>query len=108
MKADRLAGDLLQHGETDFWKNVRKLNSNKASNSSCIDWVTGEQHIAEYWKSHYEGIFNSVQSTTHKNEVLRRLGTTEFYKDNMVVSKDEVATLNTIQWYLLVIRPTVF
>ena len=93
IKADRLAGDLLQHGETEFWKNVRKLNSNKASSSSCIDGVTGEQHIAEYWKSHYEGIFNSVQSTTHKNEVLRRLGTTEFYEDNMVVSKDEVATV---------------
>ena len=79
IKADRLAGDLLQHGETDFWKNVSKFNSNKASISSCIDGVTGEQHIAEYWKSHYEGIFNSVQSTTHKNEVLRRLGTIELY-----------------------------
>ena len=43
IKADRLAGDLLQHNVVDFWKNVRNLSSNKASNSTCIDavvWVS--------------------------------------------------------------------
>ena len=39
IKADRLAGDLLQHNVVDFWKNVRNLTSNKASNSTCIDAV---------------------------------------------------------------------
>ena len=33
IKADRLAGDLLQHNVVDFWENVRNLTSNKASNS---------------------------------------------------------------------------
>ena len=55
--ADRLAGDLLQHSVVDFWKNVRNLTSNKASNSTCIDAVVGERNIAEYWRSRYEGIF---------------------------------------------------
>ena len=45
IKADRLAGDLLQHNVVDFWKNVRNLTSNKASNSTCIDAVVGEQNI---------------------------------------------------------------
>ena len=67
IKADMLAGDLLQHNVVDFWKNVRNLSSNKASNSTCIDAVVGEQNIADYWRSHYEGIFNSVQNTTHQN-----------------------------------------
>ena len=71
IKADRLAGDLLQHNVVDFWKNVRNLTSNKASNS--IDAVVGEQNIADYWRSHYEGIFNSVPNTTHQNEILRNL-----------------------------------
>ena len=81
IKADRLAGDLLQHNVVDFWKNVRNLSSNKASNSTCIDAVVGEQNIADYWRSHYEGIFNSVQNTTHQNEILRKLETTEFHDD---------------------------
>ena len=61
IKADRLAGDLLQHNVADFWKNVRNLTSNKASSSTYIDAVVGEQNIADYWRSHYEGILNSVQ-----------------------------------------------
>ena len=69
IKADRLAGDL--HNVVDFCKNVRNLTSNKASNSTCIDAVVGEQNIADYWRSHYEGIFNSVQNTTHQNEILK-------------------------------------
>ena len=43
IKADMLAGDLLQHNVVDFWKNVRNLSNNKASNSTCIDAVVGEQ-----------------------------------------------------------------
>ena len=92
IKADRLAGDLRQHNVVDFWKNVRNLSSNKASNSTCIDAVVGEQNIADYWRSHYEGIFNSVQNTTHQNEILRKLETTEFHED-MTVTTNEVAKL---------------
>ena len=51
------------------------------SNSTCSDAVVGEQDIADYWRSHYEGIFNSVQDTTHQNELLRKLETTEFHED---------------------------
>ena len=90
IKSDRLAGDLLQDNVVDFWKNVRNLTSNKASNSTCIDAVVGEQNIADYWRSHYEGIFNSVQNTTHQNEILRKLETTEFHED-MTVTTNEVA-----------------
>ena len=46
--------------------------------------------MAEYWRSHYEGIFNSVQNTTHQNEILRKLETTEFHED-MTVTMNEVA-----------------
>ena len=41
---------------------MRKLTSNKASNSTFIFAVVGKQNIADYWRSHYEGIFNSVQN----------------------------------------------
>ncbi len=81
IKADRLAGDLLQHNVVDFWEN------NKVSNSTCIDAVVGDQNIADYRRSHYEGIFNSVQNTTHQNE---KLETTEFH-ENMTVTTNEVA-----------------
>ena len=90
IKADRLAGDLLQHNVVDFWENVRNLTNNKASKSTCIDAVVGEQNIADYFRSHYEGIFNSVQNTTHQNEILRKLETTEFHED-MTVTMNEVA-----------------
>ena len=69
---------------------MRNLTSNKASNSTCIDAVVCEQNIADYWRSHYEGIFNSVQNTTNQNEILRKLETTEFHED-MTVSTNEVA-----------------
>ena len=65
------------------------ITSNKASNSTCIDAVVCEQNIADYWRSHYEGIFNSVQNTTHQNEILRKLETTEFHED-MTVTTNEV------------------
>ena len=54
-EAGRLAGYLLQHDVVDFWKNVKNLTSNKASRSTCIDAIVGEQNIADYWRSHYEG-----------------------------------------------------
>ncbi len=79
----------MQHNVVDFWQNVTNFTSNKASNSTCIDAVVGEQNIADYWKSHYEGIFNSVQNTTHQNEILK-LETTEFLED-MKVTTNEVA-----------------
>ena len=69
---------------------MRKITSNKASNSTCIDAVVGEQNIADYWKSHYEGIFNSVQNTAHQNEILRKLEKSEFHED-MKVTRNEVA-----------------
>ena len=81
IKADGLAGDLLQHNVLDFWKNVRNLTSNKASNSTYIDAVVGEQNIADYWRSHYEGRFNSVQNTTHQNESWRQLSSIRIYDD---------------------------
>ena len=90
IKADRLAGDLLQQNAVDFWEKLRNVTSNKASNSTCIDAVVGEQNIAEYGRSHYEGIFNSVQNTTHQNDILRKLETTEFHED-MTVTTNEVA-----------------
>ena len=79
----------LHEGEIDR-HNVRNLTNNKASNSTCIDAVVGEQNIADYWRSHYEGIFNSVLNTTHQNEILRKLETTEFHED-MTVTTNEVA-----------------
>ena len=69
---------------------MRNPTSNKASNSTCIDAVVGEQNIADYWRSHYEGIFNAVQNTTPQNEILRKLGTLEFLED-MTVTTNEVA-----------------
>ena len=81
-----LAGYLLGHNVVDFWKNVRNLTSNKASNSTCIDAVVGEQNIADYCRSHYEGMINSVQNTTHQNEVLRKLEATEFHEDMTVTT----------------------
>ena len=92
INADRLAGDLLQHNVVEFWKAVRNItsNSNKASNSTCIDAVVSEQNLADYWRSHYEDIFNSVQNTTHQNEILRKLETTEFHED-MTITTNEVA-----------------
>ena len=92
IKADRLTGDLLQHNVVDFWKHVRNLTSHKALNSTCIDAVVGEQNIADYWRSHYDGIFNPVQNTTHQNEILRKLETTEFHED-MTVTTNEVAKM---------------
>ena len=52
----------------------------------------GEQNIADYWRSHYEGIFNSVPNTTHQNEILRKLETTEFH-DDMTVTTNGVANV---------------
>ena len=36
---------------------MRHLTSNKASNSTCIDAVVGEQNIADYWRQENPNIF---------------------------------------------------
>ena len=48
--ADALARDLYDKDLDEFWSSVRQLNRNSSLLSNCIDGVTSEKNISNYWK----------------------------------------------------------
>ena len=52
-RADALARDLYDKDLDEFWSSVRQLNRNSSLLSNCIDGVTGEKNISNYWKEHF-------------------------------------------------------
>ena len=49
-RADALARDLYDKDLDEFRSSVRQLNRNSSLLSNCIDGVTGEKNISNYWK----------------------------------------------------------
>ena len=66
----------LPRGEhTDFWKEIKALNSKKESLPLTVGGTSGESNIANLWKDHYSAIANSVGSADNRDQVMNALGT---------------------------------
>ncbi len=57
-----MAMKLINHNITDFWKEVRTLNSCGISLPCILDGVSGAENIVELWRQHYFRLFNCVQN----------------------------------------------
>ena len=51
-RADSLASDFFGKNIDDFWSSVRRSTQSSTILSNCIDDVSGEVHISNFWKEH--------------------------------------------------------
>ena len=89
IRNDKLANHLSELNMIDFWKQIKRMNNSKSVQANCIDGVTGEQNIAEHWKSYYENIFNCISDVSNKEYVLSDLNTCSG-EECLTVTADEV------------------
>ena len=69
-----LARDLYDKDPDEFWSSVRQLNRNSSLLSNCIDGVTGEKNISNYWKEHFYNLLNiNGNDTDIKHKVMGNL-----------------------------------
>ena len=74
LRAKSLADKLVKNpcDTLAFWKEVRKLNHSPPL-AQCVGNTSGEKNIAAMWKTHFSGIFNSVQNVSCKFSTQERL-----------------------------------
>ena len=76
--SDALASKLLSKNKNDFWKEVNRVKNHKPTFTTTLNGVTGEQNIANVWKSYYSDIFSSVPSSNGELPYLNQLDDTDY------------------------------
>ena len=67
MRADLMAGELLDSNVTGFWNQVKNINRGKTSLPSNIEGVSGGENITELWRQHYAALFNCIKSEPYSS-----------------------------------------
>ena len=92
-RADALARDLYDKDLDEFLSSVRQLNRNSSLLSNCIDGVTGEKNISNYWKEHFYNLLNcNGNDTDIKHKVIGKLENIQ-YDANMIVTSEDICKL---------------
>ena len=71
--ADSLANKLLSKNETEFWKEIKKMNQGNMCVADTVNGVRGKQDIAYMWKDHFKGLLNSSKDTSKKEYVVHSI-----------------------------------
>lgn len=58
---------------SDFWADIKSLNSSRPKLSSVVDGVSGNRDICQLWGNKFEAILNSIQDTDCAEELSLRL-----------------------------------
>ena len=89
-RADSLASDFFDKNIDDFWSSVRRSTQSSTILSNCIDDVSGEVDISNFWKEHFERILNGgICNAQLKQSVVGKLQSTK-YDQNMLVSSEDI------------------
>ena len=92
-RADSLASDFFDKNIDDFWSNVRRSNQNSAILSNCIDDISGEVDISNFWKEHFELIQSGgICNPQLKQSVVGKLQSIK-YDENMLVSTEDICNI---------------
>lgn len=74
LQADACAKALDSNDAKQFWNNVKKINSNKATKyAMCVGGVSGEENIASMWRKYFHDLYNSVVDDGSRCKLLARL-----------------------------------
>ena len=92
LKADACAKSLNLGDGSKFWRSVKRMSNGKATkHASCVADVTGDDNIAEMWKNHFAGLYNSVTDNDFKTKFYERVTTTN-YNGCLYITPQDVAT----------------
>ena len=80
-----MAEKLLSGNSKDFWGDVKKLNNTKSVSAANIEGVSGEVNIAQFWKAHYEQLFNCLDNARPANLNLNIQN-----DDGMTITEEEI------------------
>ena len=84
--ADALANKLLVNDDKQFWKEISRVNNDKAAVATTIGDKTGPENVTKMWKDHFEGILNSSTDVSKKNSVLNTVSTGDLSFERFTVS----------------------
>ena len=68
LKADACAKSMDLGNCKKFWRDVKRISDGKATKyANSVNDVTADENIAEMWKNHFAGLYNSVNDRGFKN-----------------------------------------
>ena len=70
LRSDILARKLMDSSPRKFWDEIKKMNNSNTPLPKNVDGVNGQYNIANMWKSHYQSLFNCLQTTKSVNYVV--------------------------------------
>jgi hypothetical protein len=73
MREEALARSLSDHDVKGFWKQIQRQNNANTPLPSTIEGCSGEEAIADMWRSHFEDVMNSVSSDARRVAVEEEL-----------------------------------
>ena len=89
-RSDSLASDVFDKNIDDFWSSVRRSTHSSTILSNCIDDVSGEVDISNFWKDHFERILNGgICNAQLKQSAVGKLQSIK-YDENMLVSREDI------------------
>ena len=67
LRADAYAANLDANDSKKFWKQVQKDGCNKVKKFAVsVNGAVGDDNIAAMWKTHFESVYSSVNSSYHR------------------------------------------
>lgn len=87
-RANAIAASLDTGDYQDFWNKIRQSNACKTSLPQSIGGANGTDEIADMWRQHYSGLFNSVNNESCKDSVMQKL---EHINNDFTLSVDDVS-----------------
>ena len=67
LRADAYAANLDANDCEKFWRQVQKDGCNKVKKFAVsVNGVVGDDNITAMWKSHFESVYSSVNSSYHR------------------------------------------
>jgi len=67
LRADAYAANLNANDSKKFWKQVQKDGCNKVKKFAVsVNGAVGDDNIAAMWKTHFESVYSSINSSYHR------------------------------------------
>lgn len=85
MEADGMARSLWGNDNNKFWKSVQRKWGASAPVATSIEGHSGNEDIADYWKTHYDSLLNSVNNPDHSIQLETKLATLELISSPTIV-----------------------
>ena len=67
---DSLANNLFSKNERPFWKEIKKVNSDKKWVAVLANNCRGEKNITDMWKNHFDRLLNSACDNRNRSQSL--------------------------------------